>query len=278
MKKNVCIAACILTGLGLVLSVIGLWGIGFDFTRLSTANTVTSTYEITEDFQSISIDTHISNVRFALSEDGSCKVVCKEPEKMPHSAQVSGDTLTIRQEDNRKWYNHIGIFIMQTEVTVYLPRAEYVQLQVHSATGDIEAGADFSFDSIILDTNTGDISVSANASHDLSVTTDTGTVTVTGAECQTVSVEVATGDVELKNVIAAEKLTVESATGDVVFTACDAGTIAIDTDTGDVTGTLLSGKTFYTDTSTGDIRVPSSTAGGSCRITTDTGDISVEIQ
>ena len=58
----------------------------------------------------------------------------------------------------------------------------------------------------------------------------------------------------------------------------DAATLSIKTDTGDVTGTLLTEKTFDAKASTGDVDVPKTTAGGVCKIRTDTGDICINIE
>ena len=57
----------------------------------------------------------------------------------------------------------------------------------------------------------------------------------------------------------------------------DAGELHIRTDTGDVTGTLRTKKVFITETDTGKVEVPKSITGGECEITTDTGDIKIEI-
>ena len=42
-------------------------------------------------------------------------------------------------------------------------------------------------------------------------------------------------------------------------------------------GTLLSAKIFVHRTSTGDIKLPETTTGGKCKISTDTGDIKISI-
>ena len=41
---------------------------------------------------------------------------------------------------------------------------------------------------------------------------------------------------------------------------------------------LRSGKTFKTKTDTGRVQVPDNAPGGACEVTTDTGDIKLEIQ
>ena len=62
------------------------------------------------------------------------------------------------------------------------------------------------------------------------------------------------------------------------FVASDAEAIFVQTDTGDVTGSLLTEKVFSTRTGTGRVSVPQSVTGGRCEISTDTGDIRIEIR
>ena len=53
--------------------------------------------------------------------------------------------------------------------------------------------------------------------------------------------------------------------------------LLITTDTGDVTGTLLTEKVFLVRSDTGRIKVPETVSGGTCKIETETGDITVSI-
>ena len=87
-----------------------------------------------------------------------------------------------------------------------------------------------------------------------------------------------TGELIMTNVIASVEFKLESDTGDIEFNSCDAGEIYAKTDTGDITGTLLENKVFIIETDTGDINVPKTITGGRCRLTTNTGDISIELQ
>ena len=87
-----------------------------------------------------------------------------------------------------------------------------------------------------------------------------------------------TGDITLKNVIATEKFSIETDTGDVRFESSDAAEIFIETDTGDIIGSLLTDKIFITHTDTGRVDVPKTVTGGRCEIITDTGDIVLKIK
>jgi DUF4097 and DUF4098 domain-containing protein YvlB len=88
---------------------------------------------------------------------------------------------------------------------------------------------------------------------------------------------VSTGQLFLESVIVSGDLHAEASTGDIRLDACDAKNLQIQTDTGDVTGTLLSSKIFTAKSDTGKIHVPQTTTGGRCEVTTDTGNIKLEI-
>lgn len=320
MRKSAKVAmliASILCFVGVITCAVGLFGMKFDFSKLNTQPMVTNTHEVTEDFSHISIQTNTADVVFAVSEDDNCHVVCNETEKLTHLVSVEGDTLVIKREDHRKWYDHIGIFIGESSVTVYLPKYEYDSLSIETDTGDVEMPGNFKFGETRVETDTGDVTWRSIVFGSFTLTTDTGDITleriavtktlkitsntgdihldgleVTKLETEvdtgktiicdclvgdSISVESNTGDVLLKNTRAQGRLLIETDTGDVTFDRSDAASIVVETDTGDVTGTLLSEKIFFTESDTGDIRVPQSMSGGRCEITTDTGDIEITI-
>lgn len=95
--------------------------------------------------------------------------------------------------------------------------------------------------------------------------------------CRNILLNGSTGDISLKNVNAAGKISIERSSGDVVFAGADAAEIFVKTDTGNVTGALLTEKIFITESSTGDVNVPKTTTGGNCKISTTTGDIKIYI-
>ena len=271
--------------------------LGWDFTKLSTEKFETNTYEISEMFDAISMDTDTADIVFAASDDGICKVVCYEQENAKHSAVVENSTLTIRVADKREWYEYIGIHFSTPKITVYLPKTEYTKLLIHGDTSDVEISNDFMFKSVDISLSTGDIcieNVSAGAldlsvstgkitaSHvtcdgDVKIDVSTGKTDMTDVRCKNLISSGDTGDISLKNVIATEKFSIERSTGDVKLEKSDAAEIYIETDTGDVTGTLLAEKVFIAETDTGRVDVPKTTTGGKCEIETDTGNIKITI-
>lgn len=309
----------LITGISLV--IIGLITFSavmtsyrWDFTKLSTVKYISNTYQVTEAFESISIDTDTADIVFSDSDNSTCKVICYEQENVKHTVTVQDGTLTVSEVDKRKWYEHIGIAIESPKITVYLPSNEYNALSIKSSTGDIELPENFSFTSIDILTSTGDVKDYASASGSIKIKTDTGdisadnisanalefsvatgkivanTVTCAGdfkikvstggtqltdIKCNSLISSGSTGNISLKNVIANERFDIERSTGNVRFDSCDAAEIFVNTDTGNVTGNLLSEKVFIAESDTGNINVPKTSTGGRCEITTDTGDIRI---
>lgn len=294
-KFALILAAC-LTAAGLFLCAGALAALDFDFARLSTVSFEETEYQVEDAFTQIIIDSAECDVRFLPSPDGTCRVLCQESEKVYHEVTVRDRTLRIQRQDQRAWYEYIGVFWTDRHITVYLPEARYDDLTLRLDTGDVEMPRDFSFGSASVETDTGDVSWQSTVSGQLSVCTDTGDISVLGIQAQSLTlqtdtgklrlqdiqcdiadVESSTGDIRFSNLLASQTLRAEASTGDIRFDGTDAASIFVKTSTGDVTGTLLSGKNFLTETSTGTVRVPNTT-GGECRITTSTGDIELDIR
>ncbi len=303
------IAGCIL--FGGVMSMLK-----WDFKKLSTVKYETNTHIISEEFREISLITDTADIHFQPSDDGKCKVICYEEESLKHSVYVQSNKLTIQINDERKWYDHIGINFNTPKITVYLPLEAYDDLAVQSSTGDTEVAKEFTFKNIFIKTSTGHITNYASATEDLQIKTTTGSIRIdtisvgnldlsvttgkinarsvncneefkihvgTGdskiidTKCNTLISTGTTGDLTLKNVIAKGKISTKRTTGDVNFEQCDAAELYIKTTTGDVDGSLCSEKIFIVHTSTGDVTVPQTTTGGKCEISTSTGDININI-
>lgn len=311
--------------LGTVLVLIGIIGFcvamtvnRWDFKRLNTVKYETNTYVVNDDFQDIVITSETEDISFVLSGDGTCSVICVEPDKAQHKVSVKDNALSIALEDSRNWTDNLFSFSSEVpKITVCLPKNRYGSLHIKESTGDIELPEDFSFESIDVTASTGDVKCNASASEDLQIslstgdirmnrvsaknlalTVSTGHVDVTSAvcsglfelkvstgkteltdiRCRSFSTEGDTGRITINGLIAEDNISLVRTTGDVKFEKCDASEIYIKTDTGDIKGTLLSEKIFFAESDTGSIKVPKTITGGRCEITTDTGDIEVSVE
>lgn len=307
-------ASLVLAGCILFAGVMST--IGWDFEKLSTVDYETNVYEVTETFGSISITSDTADIRFALSDDGKCRVECYEEANAKHSAAVDEDELVIKINNQKSWYDYIGFRFGSQKITVYLPNSEYNALYIHESTGNIEipkyfmfANADISLstgnvdfcasvsEAVRIKTSTGDINAENISVGSLELSATTGMITVSGVTCRgDIKAGVSTGEVSLtdiscknvissgttgsiflNNVIAENKFSIERSTGDVKFGRCDAAELYVKTSTGNVTGSLLTDKVFITDTDIGSVDVPKTTVGGRCEIRTGTGDIKIKI-
>ena len=314
-KRWIVTATCLILAGGILFGGVMVM-LKWDFTKLSTDKYVTNDYDISEPFSHLKMDTDTADIRFVPSDRETCKVVCYEDEKSAHVVAVQDDTLTIRSVNRKAWYDYIGVQTESPKVTVYLPQTDYASLAVKGGTGAVYIPADFRFESADVALSTGHVTLSASTSGltklktntgnilmqnasagalDLSVSTGaitlsqvtctgdaaltvtTGRTVLTDASCQSLISHGGTGDILLKNVTATENVSISRGTGDVTFDGADAADIVVKTDTGDVTGTLLSSKIFMTQTDTGRIKVPKTHDGGRCEVTTNTGDIVLDI-
>ena len=191
-----------------------------------------------------------------LSENLNTLIICEEHKNIKHTVNIKENTLLIEVDDNRKWYEYIGI--STSKITVYLPKSEYGELIMESDTGNIHIE-----------------NINANK---LDFSTSTGNLKIVNTKCKNLFSESDTGNILLENVIASEKFKIETDTGNVKFKDSDASDIFVKTDTGNVTGNLLTDKVIFTESETGDIDVPKVMADEKCEIITETGDIKITIK
>lgn len=316
--KKWIIAAAILLGTGVLICGISFAVLGFDFRTLDTVEYVTNAYDVSDDFQNISIKADVENITFVPSDDGTCKVVCREEESDPHQVSVRGDTLTVEKKEKYRWQIFNNWVVTESpEITVYLPNNVYKTLSIDADTSDVNIPKDFTFDSISVTLDTGAASCLASVNGDIFIETDTGHITISDVSaagmrlasdtgrmdisnveisgdmdirestgrvtmenvtCRNLTSNGDTGSLIMTNVTASGEFNLERDTGNIEFNGCDAETIYVKTDTGNVTGSLLSDKVFITQTDTGKMDVPKTITGGRCEITTDTGNISIEVR
>ena len=296
-KISLIIAASLLA-LGLIIFVIAMSALKWDFSKLDTTKYETNEYEMSEDFNDIIIKTDTADITFLPSETDKVKVVNFEQEKANHSVTVENGALKIEINDTRKWYERFAAFSFKSpKITVYLPKKAYQVLDIESDTGDINIPNNFTFKSIDIVSSTGDITCSSSASDQIKITvstgninasnvsssfigltvstgdirldgaralgeirivTSTGDVRVKNATCKEIEIDGSTSNVKLTNVIASKMLDIDTSTGDITLEECDSGEIYLAASTGNISGTILSYKVFDAEASTGSISVPHS--------------------
>ena len=279
MKKSTkiwLITATSLVALGCIMFSVAMTKIHWDFTKLSTVKYETNTYEVTDDFNSISMLTDTADILFVQSDDKICKVVCYEMSDMKHTTTVQNDTLTINVIDEREWYDHIGIMSGgDAYLRVYLPAKTYESLTVDVTTGDVTVGRDFSFSgNVTLSVTTGDVTLSASVQGDTRLEATTGDLLVEGAH-QALTVTAGTGDVTIRK-CEIDSISVTTGSGDVTLEELTAaGAVRVKTTTGEQSLSRVTCGELELDVNTGDVTLTDTAASGSLRAETTTGDVTL---
>ena len=290
--KKIILAALVLILAGVIIFTVTMCRNKWSVKGAVNTNKVTQTYEISENFDSISMKTETAQVSFVRSNNSRCSIVISDNENTSYNVGVKNNTLYIEKLKQSGFYVEFG----SPTITVYLPRTEYKDLSAVGSTGSIDIPSTFSFKSIDIEMTTGDISCSASASEIISLRVSTGEIDLhsvsakdiylhvsTGSieaedvKCASFSSDGSTGYIDLEDVLVSGLMRIERSTGDVRLDNCDAGEIDIETRTGDISGSLRSEKVFIVRSDTGRIEVPETLTGGKCKIISATGDIEISI-
>ncbi|MBR2614766.1 MAG: DUF4097 family beta strand repeat protein [Clostridia bacterium] len=273
----------------LVLSLIGCLALTISLFTGCKINYEQNFTLITENYENIYIDVDTADITFLFGDKTSVSLY--EHKKDKHTVKVENDTLIIQNEG----LNRI-LFSSGVNIKITLDKKEYKDLNIKNSTGDVNFYSQFTFDNILIEQSTGDVTITSNVLNKLSVEVSTGdielrnltanevvAISTTGdidlseVNVNTLNISADTGEVSLTATMVQNKATIKTDTGDVDFVRSDFGELEVETDTGDVEGTILSSKIFIVYTDTGRKRVPETTTGGVAKITTDTGDIIITI-
>ncbi len=279
------IIAGALVALGLIVVFIALLKGGFDPSALSNkkfeTNTVTFDSKEASIVEKIDIDTQTADIVFARSESEDIRVDCYEEENQRHKVTLSGGTLSITSNDQRKnWFDYISFFSFSTpKITVYLPQKEdsapSYTLTINESTGDIDLPDDLSFDTVDINAttgdvrcfspiadhaeiklSTGDITFESPLVHSLDLTATTGDIAVSDVTCDgDININATTGDIELQNVRCRGNIFCEGSTGRTALKDTDAaGGMTLKRSTGDILFDHSDAGELFVTTTTGSVR------------------------
>ena len=214
------IIAASLVLVGCLAFAVTMAEFNWNFAEFSTVRLETTTHEIEDSFENITVIADTADVSFVLSDDSSCKVVCVEDVKAKHLVSVSDGTLNIQLIDEKQWYDYISIGLESTspEITVYLPAYEYGALNIKADTSDVKIANGFSFESMEVSVSTGDVESRANTSGLVKIKTSTGDVSLEEITVGALDLTTSTGDVTVSDVVCEGELKNKVTTGEVELT------------------------------------------------------------
>lgn len=184
-KKWLIIAGSLVI-LGLIMFAVVMAILKWDFTKLSTMKIETNTYQVTEVFSNMSIKTDTADIGFAVSDDGKCKVVCNEMEKVKHSVSIQNGTLSIS-----------------------------------SSTGNVELPRNIKFKSVYItedysiERTTGNVKFDSCDAREISIRTSTGNISGTLLSEKLFIAETSTGNVDVPKTTTGGKCELKTSTGNI---------------------------------------------------------------
>jgi len=250
MKKAIIISIIFII-VGLILMSTGVSTIikqGFNFGGI---NVVNKTIDIENDFTSIDVSDTSSNIEIKLSKTGKCYIECDEYEKAPHVAEVKNGKLKLYCLEEDMF--DLSFSFKNRKNTIYLPKDSYEELSVVSTSGNVEIDEKISFNECSIITTSGNIKLSEVTIEDLDIAVNSGNIKLDEISCN--------------------KLSASTTSGNITIDDCRGNDIVLSVKSGNIKGHFLSDLTYEAKTSSGNVIVPTSKEGGTCKITTTSGNI-----
>ena len=264
--------------IGSVLLIGGGALFGYAAYKSSKNNTVeTKEYKELASFNKFDIDLTIADLEFVKSEE--TKVVVQETKYDVHTVTSENNTLKVKGQDIRKWYEHLfnWNWFQKVKVTVYMPEGAYDELKVISATGNVTVPSDFSFASFYTAVSTGNVNSKANVTGDISVTAATGKINFENITANRMDLKASTGDIRLKDFAVTEDIKIKTSTGDFNLENVTCKSYESGSSTGDVNfNNVKVTNTINVKNDTGHVKMIASDAE-ELDIKTSTGYVSLEL-
>ena len=275
VSNIILIIAIALVLIGVATFLVTLAAADWDFSKLDEGNYETNTYRDLGYFSDLSINTVSANVNLIPSENGESKVVCYEHKRIKHTVEIADGTLTVKADDQRKWYDHLFSF-GEPKIDLYIPAEKYASLVIFTDTSDVTVGRGFTFTDVRIVGDTGDVDFFAAAENLLKIDISTGDINIENATAGDVDLKVSTGDVEIEGLTCAS-LSSAGSTGDISIESLVAdGRVYIKRSTGDVDVDICSASDLTVKSSSGDIELENIACKGDVSLSITTGTTEVE--
>lgn len=178
-------------------------------------------------------------------------------EKDTWTVTEENGTLTIEQDERMQWFNLWTKYATRSIKTVYISIPEVLVLtyDIDTETGDVNI-EDLGLNSLDISLATGNISlVNLNIDHDLIVESSTGNITLSAVTADVVTLKTNTGKIMIDDLDAAS-LDVDSDTGRIIVeTTTIQGEITIESSTGSIAIESTVADGFDISSSTGDVTI-----------------------
>ncbi|WML50222.1 DUF4097 family beta strand repeat-containing protein [Neobacillus sp. PS3-34] len=250
----------------LILFVIGLAGTlvtvnangGFSF----DTNNVSDKAVIDNDgIKKLKVDLSSSDVSIHPTTDKeitvelSGKISKKLKKKIKLAVRENGDTAEVSLKNENQIKFNIGVLIVDTNVDIYMPKEMFESIRLETSSGDIAAEG-LTAKEISLQSSSGDIAVENSKAEDL------------------FAIQTSSGDISsMKN--SGEKLDMKASSGDINVKDQESREAVIQSSSGEIRLRNISGN-LAADSSSGDIFIKNKEITGDFNAESSSGDITIE--
>ncbi len=287
--KVILITAGVLVGLGMIVGGIAMLISKAKFGSVAAMyeDSEKTAYErqsveISGSFKNIDVYEISSDIIFHPTDKSKAYVEFTDGETYKNIVKTEGDTLVIKYQQSRAWYErwNIGIGSIFSDdnyvvepVDIYLPAAEYDDIKVDVTSGNVKLSP-IDCDELEITAVSGGINLdTCNAKDHIKLSSTSGCVFISGCASDKLDVNTVSGDVDL-NSSTMKKTDIDTTSGNINVDEFASEQTDIDTTSGDIKGTLLGAYEISFDTVSGDKKVEGESVGGySFDVDTTSGDL-----
>ena len=304
MKKSLCVIAAVLMVLGAALILTAFRRVDFDLDKLNGAVYASDGGTVGGEIDAVNVVLIDADLRFIEAKAGEAEISVYTTTKTPVTWNLKDGLLMIRQTDERKWFEKIGIFSTRQEtVTIALPEKAYTFLIAGTVNGEIVLDRSSSFSVLKTKTVNGKIELRGRADDIQAVTVNGGisssiafgtardrienparfsAETVNGYIIESTmamenELETTNGEIHISGMNPEAVYTVKTTNGRVKMDNLYAAEVRIETTNGDVTGTIQKGMDYRVTTTNGVVSVPEETGENPFIVKTVNGDVRITI-
>lgn len=267
------ISGAIIFAIGIIIFILSMAIVGFSFDELG--GVVENNTEISGDFNSIVIDTSTADLKIQISSDGKSSLQTRANDKIIYRPTVENGILTIKGEDNRKWYERMFDF-GDDDVVLSLSTTQYESLSIKGSTGNIVISEGLAFAKGEIAVSTADVKIESSLGN-LTVSISTGDFSMKNTALESLNIKGTTGDIILKNIDVSKGAAIELTTGDISLENINmGGALGIVGSTSDLEMKNVKAQSLNAKLSTGEMELEGVVIDGEMKLKTSTGDMELE--
>ena len=265
-------AALILTGIICFGVSVAFGGADMTFKKRTNYTEVTSTFD---EISHITVSDEYNDIVVKKADGDSVKVIYCQSEETGYDLRVSSGSLRVTFDNKRKLNSLISFGSFDdNKLILELPEESFEYIKLTTISGDVDAPELQSVETYIQSTS-GDITIGGNVG-DLSVKTNSGDIQLNSSTVAlSASLNSTSGEIRVSGDMGGN-LKAHSISGEINFSGCFATDAVISTTSGDVDAKGLYLKNADIDTTSGDVELEDSSCAETCKIETNSGEISLE--